>query len=379
MSGFSLGHNHRRILEVLRLNGPLPRIDIAAITDLQPATLTRLSQDLIDWGFLEDVAYGSVADARSSAKRKTRLLRIDNKRLFTVGIAATLDRIACSLSSLGGDVVAETTLVADMLDPVDVASKAVVAIKQMRQRTLLAPGQVVAAGLSLPINFSDDPERVFIPGEWPLWRGSTPREIFTAALGIPVWVANDGHAAVLAEAYFGAAIGMESFAAVYLGYGIGGGMMIDRRLYIGTHGNAGAFGSLFPQTMPRPAGRDLLRHLADHGIHHSTLFELDDRLADDPRLVTWIERAADQLLPIVRHAQVLLNCEAVIFGGLLPPRIMESLVERLRSLSADEFAATKILASSISPQRFHLGAACLPQYEMTAPRRYSGPVVKGAL
>ena len=90
---FSLGHNHRRILETLRLYGPMPRIEIADLTDLQPATLTRLSQDLIDWGMLEDVDFESVAQPRSAAKRKTRLLRVNSDRLRMAGIAFTVDRV----------------------------------------------------------------------------------------------------------------------------------------------------------------------------------------------------------------------------------------------------------------------------------------------
>lgn len=374
---FTLGHNQRRILETLRLNGPLSRIDIAEIIDLRPATLTRLSQELIDCGMLEDVDYESVDETRSAAKRKTRLLRLNSKSLRTAGVAFSIDRIAFSLSSLTGEVVAERVIQTELREPDAVANLTKSILEELMNDVGMDRHNLLAAGVSLPINFSENRKRFFTPSEWPLWRSSRPKEIFEQVLGVPTWVENDAHAAALAEVYFGTAKHMDNFCLIYFAYGIGGGTIINRRLYRGSFGNAAAIGGMFPQDKPRPSGRDLLNYLSSIGTNYKSLFELPHDVGENIDLSPWIERATDQLDPIIRHIHMFLDCEAVILGGLLPKSLLNVIAERLRQKSTSEVWETKILLSDIERDQFHLGAASIPQYEVTAPHKYQGRAIKG--
>jgi predicted NBD/HSP70 family sugar kinase len=55
-------------------------------------------------------------------------------------------------------------------------------------------------------------------------------------------VENDGNCVALAEGWTGAATGLRHYIALVLGTGIGGGIVIDGRLYRGAHGAAGEWG-----------------------------------------------------------------------------------------------------------------------------------------
>ena len=72
--------------------------------------------------------------------------------------------------------------------------------------------------------------------------GQSPKESFERAFGIPVVVENDGNCVALAEGWTGAAAGVPHYLALALGTGIGGGIVIDGRLYRGAHGAAGEWG-----------------------------------------------------------------------------------------------------------------------------------------
>ena len=63
-------------------------------------------------------------------------------------------------------------------------------------------------------------------------------------LGVDVAVINDAHAALLAEARFGAARGFKHVLMLTLGTGIGGGILIDGKLYQGVHQRAGSIGDI---------------------------------------------------------------------------------------------------------------------------------------
>jgi glucokinase len=63
-------------------------------------------------------------------------------------------------------------------------------------------------------------------------------------LGIPAYIENDASAAALGEFRFGAGRGTRHLLHATLGTGIGGGIVIDRRLYRGAKGLAGEIGHI---------------------------------------------------------------------------------------------------------------------------------------
>lgn len=71
-----------------------------------------------------------------------------------------------------------------------------------------------------------------------------PREVFTRLITAPLRVENDINCAALAEHRSGAAAGVDNFAYLYVGAGLGMGVYVDGRLARGAHGTAGEIGYL---------------------------------------------------------------------------------------------------------------------------------------
>lgn len=82
------------------------------------------------------------------------------------------------------------------------------------------------------------------------------RDLMSERLGLPVAVDNDGNAAALAEHRHGAAHGAEHAVLVALGTGIGGGLVLDGRLYLGSRGMSGVLGhtTVVPDGLPCGCG-----------------------------------------------------------------------------------------------------------------------------
>jgi glucokinase len=68
------------------------------------------------------------------------------------------------------------------------------------------------------------------------------RDVMAERLGLPVWVDNDANLALLAEARAGAARGARHAVMLTLGTGIGGGLLLDGRLYRGARGGGAELG-----------------------------------------------------------------------------------------------------------------------------------------
>lgn len=98
---------------------------------------------------------------------------------------------------------------------------------------------VGAAGIS-------DPEAgiLFTSPNLPGLRDVPLRDIVQERLGKKTFLINDANAAALGEFYFGAARGARNFVYITLSTGIGGGIVIDGKIYTGAIGAAGEVGHM---------------------------------------------------------------------------------------------------------------------------------------
>ncbi len=71
------------------------------------------------------------------------------------------------------------------------------------------------------------------------------RDMLQTRMGVPVFVDNDANCAALAEHRFGAGRGQDHMIYACLATGIGGGLILNGRLYRGMHGMAGEIGHMF--------------------------------------------------------------------------------------------------------------------------------------
>lgn len=105
---------------------------------------------------------------------------------------------------------------------------------------IAALGPIEAAGVTLPGTF--DALRgtaTLIPNLPGLWAGTPVRDPISLALSVPTWLINDARAFSLAESVLGVARGLSTVVCIVLGTGVGGGVVIERRLHLGRSGVAG--------------------------------------------------------------------------------------------------------------------------------------------
>lgn len=76
------------------------------------------------------------------------------------------------------------------------------------------------------------------------WRNVDLRRELEDALGLPVWLENDANLAALGEHHYGAGQGYDDLVYITVSTGVGGGLVLDGRLYTGAFGGAGEFGHM---------------------------------------------------------------------------------------------------------------------------------------
>lgn len=108
----------------------------------------------------------------------------------------------------------------------------------------LSKAEILGLGLGLPgpINAKEGIVHFFpnIPG----WKEVRLRDILRSRIGLPVSLDNDAKLMTLAEYKLGAARGFQNVLCMTLGTGIGGGLVINGKLYRGFNNAAGEIGHL---------------------------------------------------------------------------------------------------------------------------------------
>lgn len=142
-----------------------------------------------------------------------------------------------------GDILAETRLDdwargrwQDDVDTLAAAARAV-----LERASAATPTGV---GLSVPGPLDLAAGRVIEAPNLPGWVDVPLAESMSEALGAPVVLENDANAAALAEWRFGAGQGARSLLYLTMSTGIGGGLILDGRLYRGATWQAGEVGHM---------------------------------------------------------------------------------------------------------------------------------------
>jgi predicted NBD/HSP70 family sugar kinase len=165
------------------------------------------------------------------------------------------------------------------------------------------------------------------------------------------------------------------FAYFYVGYFIGGGVVLNGHLYDGPTGNAGAFASM-PVAKPdgsleqlvRSASFYLLeRDLRRNGLDESMLWKsADDWSAAGDTLSAWIERAAHGLTRAAVSVASVIEPAAIIIDGAMPPVVRHALVtavrKRMAEFNREGLSPFEVMEGSIGINARAMGAASLPLF-----------------
>jgi glucokinase len=243
--------------------------------------------------------------------------------------------------------------------PQNVADEMVAAMREAAEQAGVETGALAGIGVGSPGDADEKTGVVSGARNLPGWEGSFPlADALKKALGSEVRVGNDVQVATEAEFHLGAGREFRSLIGVFWGTGVGGGLVLDGKPWLG-RGAAGEIGHMVVKRggakcpcgrrgcMEAYAGRSAMEAEArrQHEEGHKTeLFKLMEKHGK-PRLTSgiWeraidandhlaedlIQRAIEALGTGIASAVNLLDPEAVIVGGGLGVRFGDRYMEPL--------------------------------------------------
>jgi predicted NBD/HSP70 family sugar kinase len=362
-------YNERLVLSLVRTHSNLPKAEIAKLTGLSPQTVSVIVRQLEAEGLLL-----KGASLKGKVGQPLQPFSLNPNGAYSIGLK--IGRRSCNLICL--DLLGNTCARYDEFYGYPTPA-VVMRIAREGLRLIEAEigpekaARICGIGIASPFELWNWAQESGAPLQaMASWHGVNIAAEVAAISSWPVQFCNDATAACAAEHFLGRGRAFKDFIGFYVGFFVGGGIVLNGNLFPGRTGYAGAIG---PMPVPAPHGTEQL-------IRHASLSVLEKMIADagkDPLtlglqaenwdnlgtvLDDWIERTSMSLAHAALSAAAVIDFQAVIIDGSMPANVRRKLVDKTIEHFAKQdsrgIAPLAIIEGVLGKDARALGAACLP-------------------
>lgn len=231
------GFNRTVVLDAIRAHGEISRVELAERTGLTAQTMSNIVRALMEDGLVAESGH-----APSTGGKRRVLLRVVPDAYSAVGLHLDPERITGVLLDLAGGVrLRGQRRISGEASPSAVIAALSRTLNQLLRRSGTAGSRILGVGLAVPGPLDAAHRRVLSPPNLPGWPDVALADLLEQRTNLPVGMANDATAAAIGERWAGAA---GSFMYVYLGSGVGVGLVLGDQVHRGVSNNAGEIGHI---------------------------------------------------------------------------------------------------------------------------------------
>ncbi|ELV8683609.1 ROK family protein [Vibrio fluvialis] len=231
--------NAGRVYKLIDQKGPISRIDLSKESELAPASITKITRELIEAHLIHET---TVQEAISRGRPAVGL-QTNNEGWQFLSMRLGRGYLTIALHELGGDVLIDTKIDIHEIDQDDVLERLLFEIDEFFQTYAAQLDRVTSIAITLPGLVNSDQGIVLQMPHYNVANLALGPEIYKAT-GLPVFVANDTRAWALAEKLFGHSQDVDNSVLISIHHGLGAGIILDGRVLQGRHGNIGELGHI---------------------------------------------------------------------------------------------------------------------------------------
>ncbi|MGF1690453.1 DNA-binding transcriptional regulator NagC [Photobacterium kagoshimensis] len=293
--------NSAAVYRLIDLQGPISRIQVADVSQLAPASVTKITRQLLERGLIKEVAQQA-----STGGRRAISLTTESAAFHSIAIRLGRDSIEMTLYDLSGKYIAGMATQFHYDDQEALLSGLMKHIHQFIADNENVMKELVAFGITLPGLI--DPEKGIIEYMPHIEVDKFPLAgIITETFGVSCFVGNDIRGLALAEHYFGASRDCKDSILVSVHHGTGAGIIVNGQVFLGFNRNVGEIGHI---------QIDPLGDKCQCGN-----FGCLETVASDPAVIAHVQKLLDQgyssSLQELEEVTMLAICEAANKGDEL--------------------------------------------------------------
>ncbi|PJC88153.1 transcriptional regulator [Vibrio sp. HA2012] len=231
--------NAGRVYKLIDQFGPVSRIDLSKLSELAPASITKITRELIE----AHLVHETVVQEATSRGRPAVGLQTNNEGWQFLSMRMGRGYLALALHELGGEVIIDTKIDIHEIEQDDVLARLLHEIDEFFQTYAEQLDRVTSIAITVPGLVNSEQGIVLQMPHYNVKNLPLGPEIYKAT-GLPVFIANDTRAWALAEKLFGNSQQNDNSALISIHHGVGAGIILDGRVLQGRHGNIGELGHI---------------------------------------------------------------------------------------------------------------------------------------
>ncbi len=226
----------KHILRSIYFNGPLSNSELAKQIKLSTPKINSLLVELIDDGLVQELGRGD-----SSGGRRPNIYGLVKDGFYVVGITININRTIISIFNSNNEEVSGPNYFPIKMQPdIRIFNRVYEKLGEVLRENNISQNKVLVAGIGIPglINQKEGINKTYFPDIPNL--NKELKKIF----GIPVFFDHNTKVRTFAEQQFGLAKNRKNVLMLQVDWGLGLGIIINKKLYVGKSGFSGEFGHL---------------------------------------------------------------------------------------------------------------------------------------
>ncbi|MCA2018749.1 ROK family transcriptional regulator [Vibrio tritonius] len=230
--------NSAAVYRLIDQQGPISRIQVADVSQLAPASVTKITRQLLERGLIKEVAQQA-----STGGRRAISLETETKPFHSVAVRLGRDYIQLGLYDLSGNELSSSNQDFPYSDQHQLVEGLIQFIDQFIEHHQSQIQQLIAIGIALPGLVNPESGVVeYMPhvDVDTMTIGDTVRDHFQ----VECFVGNDVRGMALAEHYFGASQDCQDSILISVHRGAGAGIIVNGQVFLGHNRNVGEIGHI---------------------------------------------------------------------------------------------------------------------------------------
>jgi len=226
--------NRSEVLKTIHKYSPISKKAISTRIDLTFATVSNIVTELLESNVIKSVGYGE-----SSGGRKPLLYEINWNHIYVIAVDIGVTKITTALINFRADIiykhhhfysnVSSSTLIESVYQSIDeLLAKCPNQASKVMGIGVSAPGPINEGEILSPPNMKDTNIKI--------------QELLEERYQLFTILERDANASAFAEQWFGNIVPNENILYVFADQGIGGGLIVNGRIYKGFYNGAGEIG-----------------------------------------------------------------------------------------------------------------------------------------
>jgi predicted NBD/HSP70 family sugar kinase len=314
------GINRSILLNAIKTQGSISRVDLAHISGLSPATVTSITSDLIDEGLVFEKETGD-----SNGGRPPILLALNPRGGFVVGVKLMENHAVAALTDLNATVLVKETIEFTEERLETVIDSLVALVNRLIHKGDIRKKQLLGVGVGLA-GVVDSSQGILRQSPFFGWKNTPLRDLLQTRLRVPIYIDNDVNTLTLGEKWLGTGLPVDDFIVITVGRGIGMGIVINGQIYRGKSGGAGEFGHIVvdPEGPLCDCGKHgcLESYLSDHALLATARKEVGEDIVDFDDLLQRANSGNGPAAMVLTRAGRLLGREIANVVNILDPKLI---------------------------------------------------------